>query len=97
MDVGIFGTTWFFDVLRAHELDSVALGVLNETTYPSFGYMISQGATTLWEAWDGTAHTIGGGGTSRNHIMFGTSTLVVELALLPPVSHTPMSTMVPPW
>eukprot|EP00038_Savillea_parva_P007047 m.167528 g.167528 ORF g.167528 m.167528 type:complete len:1197 (+) comp12839_c0_seq1:59-3649(+) len=71
MDVGIFGTTWFFDVLRAHELDSVALGVLNETTYPSFGYMISQGATTLWEAWDGTAHTIGGGGTSRNHIMFG--------------------------
>ena len=40
--------------------------------YPSLGYMIDQGATTLWEAWDGTRHVVGGGGgSSRNHIMFG--------------------------
>jgi alpha-L-rhamnosidase len=30
---------------------------------PSWGYWIEQGATTLWEQWNGTE--------SRNHIMFG--------------------------
>ena len=35
-----------------------------QTTYPSFGYELQNGATTLWEQF-------GGGGT-HNHIMFGT-------------------------
>eukprot|EP00937_MAST-01D_sp_MAST-1D-sp2_P006075 g6075.t1 len=71
MDCGIFGTTYIFDVLHAHGQDAAGLAILTETSYPSFGYMISQNATTLWEAWDGDVHNIGGGGTSRNHIMFG--------------------------
>ena len=71
MDIGIFGTTFFFEVLHAHGQDAAALDVLTETSYPSFGYMIARNATTLWEAWDGTATSIGSLGTSRNHIMFG--------------------------
>lgn len=71
MDVGIFGTTWIFEVLQSHNKDALALDILRQTTYPSLGYMISQNATTLWEAWDGSAHEIGKEGTSRNHIMFG--------------------------
>ena len=43
LDVGIFGTTWVFDVLRAHDLDDVGLLLLNQTTYPSFGRMIAEG------------------------------------------------------
>ena len=70
LDVGIFGTTYVFEVLHAYGLDAVALEVLTETSYPGFGYMMSQAATTLWESWDGTrTQTVGD--SSRNHIMFG--------------------------
>ena len=53
-----------------HNQDAVALDLLNQTSWPSLGYMIANGATTLWEAWDGDAHHIGKLGTSRNHIMY---------------------------
>ena len=71
MDCGIFGTTYFFDALVAHEHEALGIDVLTNIGYPSLGYMIANGATTLWEAWEGDAHHIGGGGSSRNHIMFG--------------------------
>ena len=35
----------------------------NQTTRPSWGHWIAQGATTLWEDWDGSF--------SLNHVMFG--------------------------
>jgi alpha-L-rhamnosidase len=41
----------------------VAYKIVNQTTFPSWGNWIGQGATTLWEQWDGSE--------SRNHIMFG--------------------------
>src|SRR5690606_14613759 len=34
-----------------------------QRTFPSWGYWMEQGATTLWQNWDGSQ--------SRNHIMFG--------------------------
>ena len=71
LDVGIFGTTYVFDVLSTLGETDLAMAVLEQTTAPSLGYMIANTATTLWEAWDGDAHTIGHTGTSRNHIMFG--------------------------
>ena len=71
MDCGIFGTTFFFDALVAHGQEALGIDVLTNTGYPSLGYMIANDATTLWEAWEGDAHHIGGGGSSRNHIMFG--------------------------
>ena len=37
--------------------------MMNQTDFPSFGDMIRQGATTMWEQWDGK--------NSRNHPMFG--------------------------
>ena len=71
IDVGIFGATHVFEVLRDAGLDALAFDVLKQETWPSLGYMTSQGATTLWETWSGTPHQIGPGGTSRNHIMYG--------------------------
>jgi hypothetical protein len=38
-------------------------GMATKTDYPSWGRWLEQGATTLWEQWDG--------GASRNHIMLG--------------------------
>ena len=71
LDVGIFGTTYVFDVLRAHDLDDLGLETLAGTSYPSFGHMVVEGATTLWEGWEGTRTEHAASGTSRNHIMFG--------------------------
>jgi hypothetical protein len=71
------GTTFIFEVLHKHGHDAVAVDVLTETSYPSFGHMVTNTATTLWESWEGSAHKIEGGGTSRNHIM-----CVVAIALL---------------
>ena len=42
LDVGIFGTTYVFDVLRAHDRDDVGLALLGASTHPSLGYMIAQ-------------------------------------------------------
>ena len=38
--------------------------LMSSQTYPSYGYEIAQGATSLWEQWDG-------GSGSLNHFMFG--------------------------
>ncbi|MEM1691529.1 MAG: alpha-L-rhamnosidase C-terminal domain-containing protein, partial [Thermofilaceae archaeon] len=40
-----------------------------QTSYPSWGYMIREGATTLWERWELLK---GGAMNSHNHHMFGT-------------------------
>lgn len=63
LDTGILGTKYLLNVLLDNGRPDVAYRVASQTTYPSWGQWIQQGATTLWEAWDGTA--------SRNHIMFG--------------------------
>ena len=70
MDMGIHGTTFLFEVLQEHGEAAVGLEILAEASYPSLGYMVTQGATTLWESWEGTRTSVHGG-SSRNHIMFG--------------------------
>lgn len=51
LDTGIFGTRYLMDALIRIGRVDVAMTVLNQTTYPGFGYEISQGATTDWEEW----------------------------------------------
>jgi alpha-L-rhamnosidase len=41
--------------------------MLTQTTLPSYGWQIAQGATTLWETWDGS----GSQSSSLNHTFFG--------------------------
>ncbi len=62
-DAGILGTKYLIDALTAHGRADVVYQMATQTTFPSWGHWIEQGATTLWEQWDG--------GASRNHIMFG--------------------------
>ncbi|MDI6447741.1 glycoside hydrolase family 78 protein [Anaerobaca lacustris] len=63
LDAGILGTKYLIDALTANGRADVVYKMATKTTYPSWGHWIAQGATTLWEQWDG--------GASRNHIMFG--------------------------
>jgi len=51
-----------------------ACRLINLTSPPSWGYMIEQGATTMWERWDGYVEGRGfhdPGMNSFNHYMFG--------------------------
>ncbi len=63
LDTGIFGTQFFFEVLTENGLNELAYRVMNQKTMPSYGWWITQGATTTWEEWNGDG--------SRNHPMFG--------------------------
>jgi alpha-L-rhamnosidase len=63
LDTGIFGTQFFFEVLTKNGLHELAFGAMNKRTFPGYGWWIEQGATTMWEQWDGS--------NSRNHPMFG--------------------------
>jgi alpha-L-rhamnosidase len=67
-DTGIVGWRYLLEVLSELGHPDAAYRILNQTSYPSIGYMIDQGATTLWERWENLS---GVGMNSHNHIMFG--------------------------
>lgn len=48
----------------------LAYQVANQKTYPSWGYMIEKGATTLWELWNSDTEKPEGM-NSRNHFAYG--------------------------
>lgn len=62
-DGGILGAKYLLHALSDNGRHDLAYTVTNQTDFPSWGRWIEEGATTLWENWDGTL--------SRNHIMFG--------------------------
>ncbi|MBS7613546.1 alpha-L-rhamnosidase, partial [Candidatus Bathyarchaeota archaeon] len=68
VNTGIVGTRYLFDALTKHGYADVAYRIASQTTYPSWGYMIREGATTVWERWE---YLTGSGMNSHNHIMFG--------------------------
>lgn len=65
LDVGIYGSRHFIEVLSDMGKVDLALDCFTNPEYPSFAYQISKGATTLWEQWCGV-----GGMSSHNHAMF---------------------------
>jgi len=68
---GIIGTKAVVQTLTQHGQGEVMYKVATQTTYPSWGYMVEKGATTVWERWGGYRY-FGPGMNSLNHIMFGT-------------------------
>jgi alpha-L-rhamnosidase len=51
LDTGIFGTRYLVDALARINRTDVAMSILDQKTYPGFGYEISRGATSSWEEW----------------------------------------------
>ena len=64
-------TKHLFEVLCNEGLNDVALRILEGREYPSLGYMIDNGATTIWERWE---NLTGSGMNSHNHPMHGSCT-----------------------
>ncbi len=53
LDTGLLGTYFLLEYLREIGRNDLIFTIMNQTTYPSWGYMLEQGATTVWEQWDG--------------------------------------------
>src|SRR3546814_4231676 len=69
LSTGFLGTPYLLDVLAdAGKPDEVA-GLLLQTGYPSWGYMVAKGATTMWERWNGDTGDLAM--NSSNHYAFG--------------------------
>ncbi|MFX0175416.1 MAG: family 78 glycoside hydrolase catalytic domain [Candidatus Hodarchaeota archaeon] len=67
-DTGILGTRYIFDALTENGFPEVIYKMIKQNSFPGYGYMIQEGATTLWERWEKLE---GGGMNSHNHIMLG--------------------------
>jgi alpha-L-rhamnosidase len=50
---GIIGISWLLRVLSDNGFADVAYLLATNKTYPSWGYMAENGATTIWELWNG--------------------------------------------
>jgi len=65
LSTGIFATKMMLNVLSDEGLNEVAYDMMSQKEFPGFGYMIDNGATTLWENWGFKTND------SKNHPMFG--------------------------
>lgn len=71
---GFLGTPWLVPALADNGRLDVAYQLLMNETYPSWGYEVSMGATTMWERWnsiepDGSFGDVGM--NSFNHYAYG--------------------------
>jgi alpha-L-rhamnosidase len=65
---GFIGVKYLLPLLTRTGSSDLAYELATQTTYPSWGYMIANGATTLWELWQ---NKTGPSMDSHNHHMFG--------------------------
>ncbi len=64
---GLIGGQWLMRTLTNTGHADVAYTLAAQNTYPSWGYMVEQGATTIWELWNGDHGDPGM--NSGNHVM----------------------------
>jgi alpha-L-rhamnosidase len=83
LNTGAIGTKLLLPILTEHGDGDLAFRIATQTTYPSWGYWLAQGATSSWETW---SHT--GPGQSLNHAFLGTfdEWLYTSLAGIQPTS-----------
>jgi alpha-L-rhamnosidase len=69
LSTGFLGTPYLLDALADTGHERLAISLLLQTKYPSWGYMIAKGATTMWERWNGDVGDVSM--NSYNHYAFG--------------------------
>jgi alpha-L-rhamnosidase len=67
VSVGLIGIQFLMRGLTAYGRGDLAYKIATNRTYPSWGYMIDNGATTIWELWNG--NTADPSMNSGNHVM----------------------------
>jgi alpha-L-rhamnosidase len=74
LSTGFVGTPYLPHVLTDNGRPDVAYRLLMQKEWPSYLYAVTQGATTIWERWDGWTHDKGFqdvGMNSFNHYAYG--------------------------
>jgi alpha-L-rhamnosidase len=67
ISTGLIGSQWIMRGLTEYGFADMAYIMASNKTYPSWGYMAANGATTIWELWNG--NTADPGMNSQNHVM----------------------------
>jgi alpha-L-rhamnosidase len=67
VSTGLIGIQWLMRALSDYGRTDLAYKIATNTTYPSWGYMIENDATTIWELWNG--NTAEPSMNSANHVM----------------------------
>ena len=63
-NIGFMGMNTIYPALSWNGQFDAAMKMMEKETLPSLLYMVNQGATTIWETYEGTTY-------SRNHYVFG--------------------------
>jgi alpha-L-rhamnosidase len=71
LTTGFLGTPYIMEVLSRTGHQDVAYHLLSTDTYPSWLYMVRNGATTMWERWNGNQMLGDPGMNSFNHYAYG--------------------------
>ncbi|MBC8102332.1 MAG: family 78 glycoside hydrolase catalytic domain [Cytophagales bacterium] len=74
LSTGFVGSPYLNAVLSRFGKWETAFALLHQTEWPSWLYAVTQGATTIWERWDGWTHDKGfqdAGMNSFNHYAYG--------------------------
>ena len=58
LDTGCVGTKFLLPLLCDSGYSDLAYQIVTQTTYPSWGFMIENGATSLWEMWELTTRSV---------------------------------------
>jgi alpha-L-rhamnosidase len=69
LSTGFLGTPHVLDVLADAGEVALVYDLLDRSEYPSWGYMVSKGATTMWERWNSDTGDVAM--NSFNHYAFG--------------------------
>ncbi|MED4954806.1 family 78 glycoside hydrolase catalytic domain [Paenibacillus macerans] len=90
LNTGFLSTPFILHVLAEHGYPEVAYRLLEQDTCPSWLYAVTQGATTIWESWNGISPE-GELAYSLNHYSYGAvcNFLFAGVAGIRPVPEQP--------
>ncbi len=71
LGTGFLGTPYLLEELTKAGYAKLAYTLLLNTNYPSWGYMVTHGATTMWERWNSDQMLGDPGMNSLNHYAYG--------------------------
>jgi alpha-L-rhamnosidase len=71
LGTGFLGTPYLLEELTKSGNAQLAYKLLLNTSYPSWGYLVEHGATTMWERWNGDKMKDDPSMNSYNHYAYG--------------------------
>lgn len=85
ISVGVMGVQHIMRGLTESDCLELAYKIASNTDYPSWGYMAKNGATTIWELWNG--NTANPAMNSGNHVMLLGDLLIWEYSYLAGITN----------